>query len=49
MQTFYDKLFTSDTPENWKFQLTQVELEELGAVVAATRAWQSWFEAQEEE
>ena len=49
MQTFYDKLISSETPEDWKFQLTQVDLEELGAVVKATRGWQAWGEAVEEE
>jgi hypothetical protein len=44
MQTFYDQLFSSDedTPGDWKFQLTQVELEELGVIVESTRGWQPW-------
>ena len=49
MQTFYDKLFSAETPEDWKFQLTQVDLEELGAVVKATRGWEPWGEAEEVE
>ncbi|MGD8455704.1 MAG: hypothetical protein PVF83_04900 [Anaerolineales bacterium] len=49
MQTFYDNLFSSETPENWKFQLTQVDLEELGVIIKASRAWQPWGEAEEEE
>jgi geranylgeranyl pyrophosphate synthase len=44
MQTFYDQLFSSDedTPGDWKLQLTQVELEELGVNVESTRGWQPW-------
>lgn len=49
MQTFYDKLVSSTSPEDWKYQLTQVELEELGVVIKASRAWYPWGEAEEEE
>jgi hypothetical protein len=49
MQTFYDKLFSSDTPADWKCQLTQVDLEELGTVIKATRGWQPWSETEEGE
>ena len=48
MQTFYDQLFSTgggkESPEDWKRQLTQVELEDLGVVVEHTRGWQDWGE-----
>ncbi len=48
MQAFYDRLFSSgggkESTEDWKRQLTQVELEDLDVVVAATRAWKDWTE-----
>ena len=44
MQTFYDKLFSpkKESVEDWKFQLAQVDLEELGAIVESTRGWRPW-------
>jgi hypothetical protein len=46
MQTFYDQLFSTEggkeSPEEWKRQLTQVELEDLSVVVESARAWQNW-------
>ncbi len=46
MQTFYDQLFETEggeeSPQDWKFELTQVELEELSVVEKATRAWEDW-------
>jgi hypothetical protein len=49
VQTFYDKLFSSETPEDWKFQLTQVDLEELGIIVKSSRSWEPWGDGGEEE
>ena len=46
MQTFYDQLFVvegkKDTSEDWKLQLTQVEVEELSVVEEATLGWHPW-------
>jgi hypothetical protein len=46
MQTFYDQLFSpegeKESPEDWKLQLTQVDLEELGVIVETTCAWYPW-------
>ena len=51
MQTFYDQLFSpkKESLEDWKFQLAQVELEELGAIVESTRAWRNWGAEEESE
>ena len=46
MQTFYDQMFVvegkKDTSEDWKLQLTQLEIEDLTVVEEATRGWIAW-------
>ena len=46
MQTFYDQMFVvegkKDPSEDWKLQLTQVEVEDLSVVEEASRAWMAW-------
>lgn len=51
MQTFYDKLIASEKESqgNWKRQLTEVDLEEIGVIVESSRAWQQWGEGEESE
>lgn len=48
MQTFYDQLFVAegnkDVSADWKFQLTQVEVEELSVVQETALAWAPWGE-----
>ena len=48
MQTFYDKIFVvegkKDPAEDWKLQLTQVEVEDLSIVEESTRGWFVWGE-----
>ena len=46
MQTFYDKIVSpeKDSPKDWKLQLTEVDLEELGVIIESTRGWQPWGE-----
>ncbi len=46
MQTFYDKLFVvegnKDVSEDWKSQLSQVEVEDLSVVEESALGWQIW-------
>lgn len=48
MQAFYDQLFSTkvgkEAPEEWKRQLTFVDLEYLKDLVESTYGWDSWTE-----